>query len=219
MGIRLDSLLPPCGYRPQRNVRRAQAIAHRRGRCLNLGPVMRLQFEDEISVRHQIQEVLRADRIVDAQQVQHTIDSYAHLLPDGRQWKATLFIELASAAQRERELALISQAAHHVYLGCGAMVRVVAEANEDLADRHRGRPSGVHFLRFQLPDAMRAALLAGQTAALGCAHPAYAWQRAIPPATLRRLCLDFSDAAQRDETCRGVANDPTPTHGGAELRR
>ncbi len=98
----------------------------------------------------------------------------------------------------------------------GAWWRVVAEANEDLADRHRGRPSGVHFLRFELPDEMRAALQAGQAATLGCAHPAYAWQRAIPPLTLRRLCQDFSDVAQDAVvTGRIVAEADTAARDGA----
>jgi hypothetical protein len=90
------------------------------------------------------------ERIADAREVQHTIDAYAHLLGDADAWTATLFIEMPDASRRDRELPVLSQAAHHLYLGCGGLPRVVAEANRDLADRHLGRPSGVHFLRFAL---------------------------------------------------------------------
>ena len=175
-------------YRRQRREQRARAIAHRRERCLTLGPDLRLQFEDETSVRHQIQEVLHIERIADAQEVQHTIEAYAHLLGDADVWTATLFIEMPDASRRERELPVLSEAAHHLYLGCAGLPRIVAEANRDLPDRHLGRPSGVHFLRFALSDAVCEALRAGSPAVLGCAHPAYAWQRTVPAALLRRLC-------------------------------
>ncbi len=195
MSIVLNTLLPLSTDAGQRRERRCRAIAHRRERCLMLGPSMRLQFEDETSVRHQIVEVLHAERIADATQAQQVIDGYAHLLGDGRQWKATLFIELPDAAQRDRELPLLSLATHHVYIGCGALPRVVAEANEDLPDRHLGRPSAVHFLRFALPEAVAEALHAGRAAVLGCAHPGYAWQRAIPATVLDRLCGDCTAQA------------------------
>lgn len=197
MSIAIDTVLPLCSCPRQRRERRIRALAHRRERCLTLGPAMRLQFEDESSVRHQIQEVLLAERIADPAQVQHTIDCYAHLLGDGRQWMATLFIELPESARRERELPQLSQAAHHLYLGCAGQARVVAAANEDLDDRHLGRPSAVHFLRFALPDAMRDVLRAGDAAVLGCAHPAYAWQCPVPTPMLQRLCAALQPGTRR----------------------
>lgn len=197
MSIVPESLLPLQQYQQQRAQQRARAIAHRRRRSLSLGPAMWLQFEDEASVRYQIQEVLRAERIVEREAVQHTIAHYAHLLGDGRQWRATLFIGLPEAARRARELPQLSEAAHHLYVGCGARPRIVAEANEDLADRHLGRPSAVHFLRFALPPELRDALSAGEGAVLGCAHPAYAWQRQLPPPLLRSLCVDLQPGTPR----------------------
>ncbi len=186
--IAAHSLLSLRSYQRQRRERRARAIAHQRERCLTLGPDLRLQFEDETSVRHLIQEVLHIERIADAREVQHTIDAYAHLLGDADAWTATLFIEMPEAARRERELPVLSQAAHHLYLGCAGLPRIVADANQDLADRHLGRPSGVHFLRFALSNAVRDALRAGSPAVLGCAHPGYARQRNVPAPLLRRLC-------------------------------
>lgn len=193
--IAAHSLLPLRSYEQRRRELRARAIALRRDRCLALGPALRLQFEDEVSVRHQIQEMLHVERISDPAAVQHTIDDYVHLLGEDRLWTATLFIELPDARRREREMPLLSQAAHHLYLGCAGHARVVAAANLDLSDRHRGRPSGVHFLRFGLGEAVHEALHAGAAAVLGCAHPAYAWQRTVPAALLRRLCSATHSAA------------------------
>ena len=175
--------------------RRREMIAHRRARSLSLGPAMRLQFEDELTVRHQIREVLRAECITDPTAMQHEIDSYAHLLPDGMQWKATLLIQLPEPAQRAREMPLLSEAAHEIYIECNKQGRVFAQTNEDLIDRHRTRPSGVHFLRFQLPQAMRLHLFDGASAWIGCRHPRYHWHRLIPMATLRWLRGDLTRAA------------------------
>ena len=175
---------------------RREMIAHRRARSMSLGPAIRLQFEDELTVRHQIREVLCAERITDPAAMQHEIDAYAHLLPDGTQWKATLLIQLPEAAERARELALLSDAAHDIYIECGKQARVFAQANKGLSDRHLSRPSGVHFLRFQLPEPMRLHLFDGACAAIGCGHPRYQWHRLIPSATLRWLRSDLTRATR-----------------------
>jgi hypothetical protein len=158
---------------------------------------MRLQFEDALTLRHQIQEVLRAERVTSAEGLQQEIDTYAHLLPDGSNWKATLMIELPDAQQRRRELPLLNQAVHQVYVELPHQPRVQAQANEDQPDRHLGRLSAVHFLRFQFPDPWRAALQAGSPARLGCAHPQYEFRRVIPRATLDLLRRDLVPAGER----------------------
>jgi hypothetical protein len=186
MTLQADSL--------SRGKHRQQMIRHRRERCLTLGPCMRLQFEDELTIRHQIQEVLHAERpgVRDLPvAVEHQIETYAHLVPDGSNWKATLQIEIPDAAERRRELPQLNEAAHRVYVDVCKHPRVYAQANEDLPDGHRSRPSAVHFLRFQFPESLRAALVAGATASLGCAHDQYAFQRVIPPATIERLRRDL----------------------------
>jgi hypothetical protein len=170
---------------------RQQMVRHRRERSLTLGPCMRLQFEDELTIRHQIQEVLLAERPAEPDAVEHQIATYAHLVPDGSNWKATLQIEIPDAAERRRELPQLNEAAHLVYVEVHRQPRIFALANEDLPDGHRSRPSAVHFLRFQFPESLRAALMAGATATLGCAHDHYAFQRVIPPATIERLRRDL----------------------------
>lgn len=194
----IDDLMPLPAYRLFRAAHQCRLIAHRRARTVALGPAMRLQFEDVLTVRYQIQEVLRAERIADAEGVQHEIDTYAHLLPDGTNWTATLLIELPDAAERRRALPQISLAAHSLYVEV-AQQRAPAFANEDLAGRrnarHLERPSGVHFLRFALPEVMRAALHAGASATLACAHERYPWCAPIAPQLLMHLARDLSPAS------------------------
>lgn len=183
-------LLPLQCYELTRHANRRRMIAYRRARTLDLGPCMRLQFEDALTLRYQVQEVLHAERIIDAQGVRGELETYAQLLPDGTNWKATLLIELPDAAERNRTLPRLSLAAHHIYLdvdGC----RVTAFANEDLAvgcnARHLHRPSGVHFLRFELRPELRAAIHAGAVAALGCDDEACPLRQHLPQSLLVRL--------------------------------
>jgi len=197
MNIAVADLMTAQAYSLYRRENRTRLIAHRRMRTVPLGPAMRLQFEDELTVRYQIQEVLRAENVTDLEGMRHETDTYAHLLPDGTQWKATLLIELPDARERHRELPRLNEAAHHVFVETARLRRVVASANEDLHDRHRTRPSAVHFLRFQLPVPFRAALVSGRSVTLGCDHPAYPWSVSIPPQTLAQLRRDVAPPCGR----------------------
>jgi len=156
---------------------------------------MRLQFENRATVRHHVDRILRIERITDPLAVQHEFAAYAPLLPDGTNWKATLFIELADPAERARELPQLSRAVHELYVDVPGLRRVRVSANDDLADRHLARPSAVHFLRFQFSAAERAALRSAHAIVLGCTHPAYPFSQLIGPSTLAHLLRDF-DLAQ-----------------------
>lgn len=192
LGARLGvaDLLSPQAYGLLRRTCQPRLIAHRKARTATLGPWMRLQFEDVLTVRYQVQEVLRAERIGDVDAMQRELDTYRHLLPDGTGWKATLLIALPDAAERARTLAALSRAAHAVYAEVAGR-RAMALANEDLPCRHLERPSGVHFLRFALPAAMRTALRAGAAVTLGCADAQYPWRQALAPALLAQLRGDL----------------------------
>ena len=192
-------------YRASRIDYRARCIAWRRLRTAALGPCMRLQFEDEATVRYQIHEALFIEGLTDEAAVRAEIAAYRHLVPAPGEWKASLLIEIPDAAERRRSLAALSDAAHSVY-AAAAGLRVTAEANEDLADRHRGRPSAVHFLRFALAPSLRDAVRAGATLELGCMHPAYACSArvggALREALQRELAPDSATPApiRQEET-------------------
>lgn len=172
---------------------------------------MRLQFENRTTVRQHVDKMLRIERISDPSAVQHEVDAYAHLLPDGTNWKATLFIELADAVERTRELPQLSEAAHRVYVDIPGHGRVTASANDDLADRHVGRPSAVHFLRFQFSAPQRAALCRVDTVILGCAHAAYPFRALIGAPAYARLLNDFAPAQPLSTRTSPCVNPVSPT--------
>jgi len=169
-------------------------LAQRRARTVPFGPCMRLQFENRATVRHHVEKILRIERITEPTAAQHEIDAYAHLLPDGTNWKATLFIELADPIERARELPQLSRAVHELYVDVPGLGKVRVSANDDLADRHLARPSAVHFLRFEFSAAQRAALRSAQAIVLGCMHPAYPFSELIGPSTLGHLVRDLDPA-------------------------
>jgi len=184
----LPSPLPASGQQHKQRL-----MAHRRGRSLALGPRMWLQFEDELTVHHQVQEVLAASSGTELRAgLQCEIDAYSHLLPDGSNWKATLLISLTDASVRERELPQLNEATRRLYVEVPHHPRVHAQANLALPDRQITGDAAVHFLCFAFPEPLRIALLAGASATLGCAHDQYAFRRLIPLATLERLRCDLA---------------------------
>ena len=187
---------PPAPTPPERHASSAapsgqRALAHKRARTLTLGPHMRLAFEDRLTLEHQVRTIARVERITDPAALAREIAAYAPLMPDGRSWRATLLLELPDPHQRERELPLLNEAAHQLYIDLPRLLRVRGEANEDQPDRHRSRLSAVHFLRFAWPDAARQALCGASTVVLGCDHPRYTWRRLVPAHTLALLRADL----------------------------
>ncbi|MEK8029990.1 DUF3501 family protein [Ideonella sp. DXS29W] len=196
------SLMTLQAYSLHRHEHRRKLAAHRRQRTLSLGPQMRLQFEDELTVRHQIQEVLWMDRRADdADAVGEEIATYAHLVPDGGQWTATLMIELPDAAERQYWMPILNEAVQEVYVELPGHARVAASVNDDLPCQHRGRDSGVHFLRFRFDTGHRERLQRDGEALLGCTHHRYHWRRTIPRGTLASLLRDLVQPRPAPRPC------------------
>lgn len=192
MPITPDSLLPPEAYARIRDAERQAAIAHRRIRTVKLGEHMTLQFEDERTVRRQIQELLHAGPGRDTRAVQAEIAAYSPLVPDGGNWKATMLLDYPDLEERQRALVRLLGVERHMYVAVDGGSRLYAVADEDL-DRSDcgGRTCSVHFLRFEWPAAGRRAVRAGAAVVLGCDHPHYLQQVAIGPATLASLAADL----------------------------
>lgn len=209
MNVSAASLLTVQAHSLNRREHRARLIAHRRARSIALGPALFLQFEDELTVRWQIQELLRLERVAEPQALQAEVDTWSRLVPDGTHWKATLLVAPPDAAGRASRPAAPDEAVHAVWVQVGSRWRIVASANDDLPDRRAARPGGVHFLRFQLPETMRAALIDGASARVGCAHPAWACETELPPALLARLARDLTLPRKRCDTepAAGAAGD------------
>jgi hypothetical protein len=171
--IRRDDLLPLETYARQRSQFRAQVMTHKKSRTVHLGEHLNLLFEDELTIRYQVQEMLRIERIFEEEGIQHELDSYNPLVPDGGNWKATMLIEYPDADERRRMLARMKGIERKVWVQVEGFERVYAIADEDLERENDEKTSSVHFLRFELPQAMRARVKQGGKLAVGVDHPAY----------------------------------------------
>ncbi|GAP66010.1 hypothetical protein MBSD_n1312 [Mizugakiibacter sediminis] len=179
-------------YARERAQFRAKVLAHKKTRTVHLGEHLTLVFEDRLTVQYQVQEMLRIERIFEPAGIQDELDAYNPLIPDGRNLKATMLVEFEDPAQRKRELARLRGIEHHVSLTVAGHAPVIAVADEDLERSNEEKTSAVHFLRFELGDAMVAALRAGAALTLAVDHPGYAARTALPEATRRALLADLA---------------------------
>lgn len=191
MTIARDNLLTLEAYAKIRASSRPAFIAHRRLRTVRLGEHMTLQFEDEQTIRRQIQEMLHVEKIFDEQGIQAEIDVYGALVPDGTNWKATMLIEYPDPHERRRELARLIGVEDRLFVEVEGEPRVYAIADEDLDRETDEKTSAVHFVRFEFPAAARAAIRAGAQVKLGCDHTNYPAHTLIEPATLANLAGDL----------------------------
>jgi hypothetical protein len=171
--IQRDSLLSLEAYARQRNEFRAKVMAHKKRRTLHLGEHLTLQFEDELTIRYQVQEMLRIERIFEEAGIQGELDAYNPLVPDGGNWKATMLIEYPDAEERRRMLGALKGLERRVWVQVGAGARVYAIADEDLERENDEKTSSVHFLRFEIDAASREALRNGAALRAGADHPHY----------------------------------------------
>ena len=191
--ITRESLMTLEAYSKIRTSLRAEIIAHKKNRFVMLGEHISLHFEDEKTMRYQIQEMLRAERTFEESGIQDELDAYNPLVPDGTNWKATMMIEYPDIHERRRELARLIGIEDHMFVEVEGHGRVYAIADEDLDRETPDKTSAVHFLRFEFTPAMRAAIKAGAAVKLGCDHTNYPAHVTIAPETLASLAGDLAD--------------------------
>lgn len=187
-----ESLMTLEAYSKWRKLHKAEVMAHRKLRTVHLGEHLTLQFESELSMRYQIQEMLRIEKIFEEDEIQQEIDAYAPLVPDGSNWKATLMIEYTDVNERKRELARLIGVEDRLFVEVEGCERVYAIADEDLDRETAEKTSAVHFVRFELSPSMRAAVKAGAAVKLGCDHTHYPAHVTIAPETLASLAGDLA---------------------------
>lgn len=158
-------------YAEQRRTLRAEVIAHKRTRQVALGAHLRLLFEDALTIRYQIQEMLRVERIFEAAGIQDELDAYNPLIPDGDNWKATLLIEYDDIDERRRALAALKNVEHRIWVRVGRLPPVFAIADEDLERENAEKTASVHFLRWQLSPEALAAAKGDAAIGFGVDHP------------------------------------------------
>ena len=190
--ITRQSLLSLEAYARERNAFRARVIEHKKRRTVQLGEHVRVQFEDELTVRYQVQEMLRIERIFEEEGIQHELEAYNPLVPDGTNWKATMLIEYPDAEERKRQLAELKGIERRVWVEVQGCERVYAIADEDLERENEEKTSSVHFLRFELSAAMREHLRRGAKVAVGVDHPQYRASAELQPQVRAALAADLN---------------------------
>jgi Protein of unknown function (DUF3501) len=168
-----------------------QIVAHRKLRTVHVGDHFTVQFEDEQTIRYQVQEMLRIEKVFEEEGIQSELDAYNPLTPDGTNWKATMLIEYTDVNERQRELARLVGVEHRMFVDVEGHGRVYAIADEDLERSTEEKTSAVHFMRFEFTESMRAALLAGAGAKIGCDHKNYPMHVEVNAETLANLVKDL----------------------------
>ncbi|TFH12284.1 MAG: DUF3501 family protein [Nitrosomonadales bacterium] len=192
--ITRDSIMALETYAKARQEFRAQVMLHKKIRKVYLGEDVTLIFEDELTIRYQIQEMLRAEKIFEEQGIIDEIEAYRALVPDGGNWKATMMIEYPDPIERADKLTKLIDIEKKIWVGVGGYEPVYAIADEDLARATEEKTSAVHFLRFELTQNMVKALRKDAPLSMGIDHPNY------------QVLIEQVDRAVRSSLINDLAN-------------
>jgi len=191
-----QSLLSLEAYARERKAIRSRVIAHKKLRTVHVGEHVTLLFEDEQTIRYQVQEMLRIERIFEEEGIRGELEAYNPLVPDGSNWKVTMLIEFPEPEERRRRLAGLKGIEDRTWVQVagpdGRFAKVFAIADEDLERENEEKTSSVHFLRFELDPAMRAALKAGAGLAVGIDHENYRASVDVPAEVRQSLVGDLA---------------------------
>jgi hypothetical protein len=191
MTISRNSLMTLEAYAKVRNTMRAQVIEHKKKRCVHLGNHLMFLFEDETTIRYQIQEMLYIEKIFDEDGITAELQTYLPLVPDGNNFKATMQIEYANESERRAALSRLIGIQDRIFMTIGRETPIYAVADEDLVRENSEKTSAVHFLRFELTDSMKHSIFTGAPLLLGCDHPHY-------PVAPRQVPEDVANALRGD---------------------
>ncbi len=193
MIIARETLISLETYSKQRIDFRRQVMEHKKTRTVHLGNHVTLLFEDDLTLRYQIQEMLRIEKIFEDEGIQSELDAYNPLCPDGSNFKATMLIEYGNVAERKVALSKLIGIEDRLFVQVEGQSRVYAIADEDLERETEEKTSAVHFVRFELTPEMTSALKSGAQIMMGCDHPNYPLHvEEIPQETLAALLKDLS---------------------------
>ncbi|MCG2634337.1 MAG: DUF3501 family protein [Gammaproteobacteria bacterium] len=186
-----NDLLTLEAYAAERPDFRDRVMRHKQNRIIRLGEHAALFFEDRLTMQYQIQEMLRAERIFEAAGIDEELAAYNPMIPDGSNWKATFMLQYDDEQTRRIRLGELRGIESRVWVQVGSQPRVFAVADEDLERENEEKTSAVHFLRFELPAEMIAALTAGGALEMGIDHPAYRDQVRVSEASRLALIADL----------------------------
>lgn len=178
-------------YAREREAFRARVLEHKKHRRVDIGPNLTLYFEDRLTIQYQVQEMLRIEKVFESQGIADELEAYNPLIPDGRNLKATVMLEFEDVAERRVRLAELVGLEHQVWLQVGGSEKVFSIANEDMERSTEDKTAAVHFMRFELAEAMISALKAGAGLSFGCDHPGYRHQVKVSDTVRAALLRDL----------------------------
>ncbi|MET0346155.1 MAG: DUF3501 family protein [Casimicrobiaceae bacterium] len=188
-----DTLMSLEAYAKARKDFRARVIAHKKARTIHLGEHVTLIFEDELTIRYQVQEMLRIEKIFEEDGIEGELAAYNPLIPDGSNFKATMLIEYEDADERRHALGKLKGIEDRVWMQVEGCAKVFAIADEDLERENADKTSAVHFVRFEMSKEMVAALRYGVALGIGVDHPNYKAEiPAVSDATRSALIADLA---------------------------
>ena len=190
--LKRDDLYSLEKYAEIRSEFRAKVMAHKKNRRVDIGPSFTLYFEDRLTIQYQVQEMLRIEKIFDAEGIMEELGAYNPLIPDGRNLKCTAMIEFGDVELRKQRLAEMVGMEHKVWARVDDHEKVFAIANEDLERSTDEKTSAVHFMRFEFTQDMINELLSGADLEFGCDHPAYPHTARTSEETCQALAGDFT---------------------------
>ena len=188
-----DQLFSLEQYAEARPAFREKVLEHKRNRRLDLGTNAALYFEDRLTMQYQVQEMLRIERIFEADGINEELEAYNPLIPDGSNWKATFMVEFPEEEERRAMLTQLIGIENLVYMQVADFDRVFAIADEDLERADGEKTSAVHFLRFELPSEQSAALKGGASLIAGIDHDSYRVEICPVPANIRESLVNDLD--------------------------
>ena len=192
MAITRDNIMTLEAYNKYRKQNKADIMAHRQLRSVRLGEHMNMQFESELTIRYQIQEILRVEKQFEEQGILDEIEAYAPLVPDGSNWKATMLIEYINIEERKVALTKLIGIEDMTYIEVEGFKRVYAISDEDIERETDVKTSAVHFCRFEFNEAAKKSIKYGAAVKLGCDHPNYNMRILIPLNQLESLKEDLN---------------------------
>jgi uncharacterized protein DUF3501 len=179
-------------YSEKRPAFRTEVIAHKKDRQVRLGEHATLYFEDATTMKYQIQEMLRVEKIFTAAEIEEELEAYNPLIPDGSNWKATFMIEYGDAEERRVALTKMPGIEHKVWVRIGDSEKIFAFANDDLERSTEDKASAVHFMRFELDPQSIQAVKSGATITMGIDHDVLPYQVQVSAATAQSLAEDLA---------------------------
>ena len=168
-----DDLFSLEEYAEKRKEFRANVLAHKKNRALIIGPNATLYFEDKLTMQYQIQEMLRIEKIFEAEGIKEELDAYNPLIPDGSNWKATFMMEYTEVPERQKALAQLVGIEDKTWMQVDGFEKVFAISDEDLERTEQDKTSAVHFMRFELTSEMSTAVKSGAAINAGIDHENY----------------------------------------------